>query len=210
MNTLPPLSDWPAQLRALAGLFTAIALFGFICGFLFLDVTTHLTPDGIITHYNGLPEAALDAGGELKFEKSLKDMLTTTHNHVLGLAGPFFLIGFLFVKRLRRRETERGTSFIVPFLAAMIVLAPMQKAHAVENANTQTFNPAVNSKGLAISESGDIERHLDWQIHLLFNYAYKPAVLRHPGTGEEIQTLVKHRLGGNLLFAIGFVDWIER
>ncbi|MCA9522313.1 MAG: thrombospondin type 3 repeat-containing protein [Myxococcales bacterium] len=120
-----------------------------------------------------------------------------------------FLIGFLFVKRLRRRETERGTSFIVPFLAAMIVLAPMQKAHAVENANTQTFNPAVNSKGLAISESGDIERHLDWQIHLLFNYAYKPAVLRHPGTGEEIQTLVKHRLGGNLLFAIGFVDWIE-
>ena len=107
MNTLPPLSDWPEQLRALAGLFTAIALFGFICGFLFLDVTTHLTPDGIITHYNGLPEAALDAGGELKFEKSLKDMLTTTHNHVLGLAGPFFLIGFLYLLcgPLNRRRT---------------------------------------------------------------------------------------------------------
>lgn len=107
MNPLPHLSHWPPQLRALAGVFTAIALFGFVCGFLFLDVTTHLTPVGIVTHYRGLPEEALDAGGELKFEKSLKEMFTTTHNHVLGLAGPFFLIGFLYLLcgPLNRRRT---------------------------------------------------------------------------------------------------------
>ena len=79
---------------------------------------------------------------------------------------------------------------------------------AKQNINTQTFSPNINGKGLAVTESGGILRHLAFTAWFVANYAYKPVVL-YDENGSEAQTLVRHRLMGNALFAIGLVNWIE-
>jgi len=80
---------------------------------------------------------------------------------------------------------------------------------AKENINTQRFRPAVNSRGLAIHESGEIEHHLDFTTGIIFNYAYKPLVLLHPETEEELRVVVSDRVGANIMFAIGLVEYLE-
>lgn len=97
MNLLPPLYSWPAHYRKLIAVFMTVALTGFLVGAVFLEVTTHMTPQGVVTQYKGSNPEQAEQVQEMKFPKPAKDMLVTTHNHILGLSSLFLLVGFLYL-----------------------------------------------------------------------------------------------------------------
>jgi len=97
MELLPPLHTWPARYRKLIGAFVIVALTGFVIGAVFIEVTTRLTPEGVVAQYKGLSDAEMESASEMKFPKSPKEMLTTTHNHILGLSVLFVVLGFLYL-----------------------------------------------------------------------------------------------------------------
>jgi hypothetical protein len=97
MNALPPLSDWPAHYKKLIFTFTLIAFMGVVVGGIMIEVTTHLTPQGVVEQYKGIDESQMSSAKEMKFPKPVKDMLITTHNHILGLSGLFLIVGLLYL-----------------------------------------------------------------------------------------------------------------
>lgn len=94
---LPRLQEWPRPYRQLVGTFAITVLLGFLTGVAFLYVSTQLKPEGISAHYRGVQEESLTPGQSFQFEKSVPDMLTTTHNHLLGLSLIFLVVGFLYL-----------------------------------------------------------------------------------------------------------------
>ncbi len=97
MTVLPLLHTWPAAYRKLVAVFVAVTLAGVIAGAVFIELTTHLTPAGVTAQYRGLSEAEMETTAEMKFPKSTLEMLTTTHNHILGLSVLFLTYGFLYL-----------------------------------------------------------------------------------------------------------------
>ncbi len=94
---LPPLPEWPANYRLLVAVFTLTVALAYLLGTLFIGQNTHFTPSGVVTHFKGNMESGAEEVGEIKFEKPLRDMLLTTHNHLFGLSVVFSLLGFLFL-----------------------------------------------------------------------------------------------------------------
>jgi len=97
MNMLPPLQTWPTRYRKLIAVFISVAFTGFLIGVIFLEVTTHMTANGIVTQYKGVSKEQMSQVEEMKFPKPAKDMLVTTHNHIMGLSTLFAVVGFLFL-----------------------------------------------------------------------------------------------------------------
>jgi len=121
MNTLlPPIVEWPVAYRKLVGTFVAVALIGFLVGAVFLEVTTHMTPEGVVTQYKGTSKAQMDQGGEMKFAKPVKDMLITTHNHILGLSTLFAVMAFLYLHAGGEVNTIKMSIAVEP-LASLIL-----------------------------------------------------------------------------------------
>jgi outer membrane protein OmpA-like peptidoglycan-associated protein len=98
---------------------------------------------------------------------------------------------------------------IVLVLLQAFIYSSVVFAKDKDNFDTQTFKPAVNTYGLAVHESGEIERHLDFRVGLIWNYSRKPVVLVDPNTKNEILPLVSDRVTQNLVFALGLADYLE-
>lgn len=90
-----PLRNWPSALKTFVSVYLIVTSIGYFLGLAFVRNETELKPKGITEQYKGSDPAA-DPEAELKFEKSVKDMLLTTHNHILGLSSIFFILGGLF------------------------------------------------------------------------------------------------------------------
>lgn len=104
---LPPLHTWPGPYRKLIAAFVAVAVTGVVVGAVFIEVTTHLTPEGVVAQYKGHTKQQsrqLSGSQEMKFAKSPTELLTTTHNHILGLSVLFTVLAFLYL------HTGRTTS----------------------------------------------------------------------------------------------------
>lgn len=97
MDKLPALQTWPSPLKKLAFVFVFIAFTGVVVGGIMIELTTHLTPKGVVEQYAGIDESQMETAEVMKFPKSAQDMLITTHNHILGLSSLFFIIGFLYL-----------------------------------------------------------------------------------------------------------------
>ncbi len=95
-NHLPLLSDLPLPYRKLILIFLIVIFFGFTSGLIFLSYSTHLTPKGVKVQYKGANQQTEEVN-ELKFEKTIPEMLTTTHNHLLGLSVIFLFLGLLYL-----------------------------------------------------------------------------------------------------------------
>lgn len=101
---LPRLHTWPAPYRKLIAAFVAVTVTGVVVGAIFVEVTTHLTPEGVVAQYKGHTQEQARQAQEMKFKKSPEELLTTTHNHILGLSVLFAMLGFLYL------HTGRPTS----------------------------------------------------------------------------------------------------
>lgn len=97
MNELPPIHQWPVAYRRLVLAFLTVVLFGYAVGFANLLVTRQTSPRGITLNLRGLPESELETAEEIVVAKPLRELIITTHNHLLGLAAVFVLVGFLFL-----------------------------------------------------------------------------------------------------------------
>lgn len=119
MNKLPPLHQWPGTYKKLVLTFVMVAFVGVVLGTVFIEATTHLTPRGVVEQYKGIGEDRMEEVKELKFPKPFKDMLTTTHNHILGLSPLFLIVGFLYLQ-LGRQEPWRVAVAIEPLISLIL------------------------------------------------------------------------------------------
>lgn len=98
MKQLSPLITWPERYKKLVFTFVSIAFIGVVFGSVLIEATTHMTPRGVVEQYNGISKSRMDQASEMKFPKPLKDMLITTHNHILGLSPLFLIVGLLYLQ----------------------------------------------------------------------------------------------------------------
>lgn len=119
MNLLPSIQTWPGRYRKLIFVFVAVAFAGVILGAVFIEATTHLTPQGVVEQYTGIGENRVDQVDELKFPKPYKEMLTTTHNHILGLSSLFLIVGFLYL-HVGNMEPWRIAVAIEPIVSLVV------------------------------------------------------------------------------------------
>jgi len=97
MDALPRLQRWPKPIRKLIFTFVLVSFIGVVVGGVMIEVTTHLTPQGVVEQYKGISKSKIETSQELKFPKPLKEMLITTHNHILGLSSLFLIMGSLYL-----------------------------------------------------------------------------------------------------------------
>lgn len=149
------LSNLPKHFRQIALWFTITLLVGYSTGLVFVMNTTSLTPKGVEERYRGNqsdPAAgapSAEGGGllgdtsattspleapaegasaeepEMKFEKSLPEMLNITHTHILAMTSFLVLAAAIFA--LSSRVSGRWKSFLIvePFIAILTSFAAM-------------------------------------------------------------------------------------
>ena len=114
----------PRPVRTLARWITIVQLVGYTTSLIFVWHTTRLVPSGVSTRYRG---AAVDsvASGAMQFPKSLGEMLTITHTHLLSMAVIFVLTGIGIA--LCARPSERWRRFLIaePFCALLVSFSAM-------------------------------------------------------------------------------------
>ena len=78
--------------------FIILILTGTTTGILYLHAKTSLSPSGTTTHLRGDTVNDADSDFEIpaSYPKSAEELLLTTHNHFLGFAFLFFLLGGIF------------------------------------------------------------------------------------------------------------------
>jgi ABC-type uncharacterized transport system permease subunit len=115
--------DVPAPLRTLGRWVTIVQLVGYTTSLVFVWYTTRLVPSGVATRYRGAdPEAT---AGAMQFPKSLAEMLTITHTHLLSMAAIFVLTGLGVA--LCASLSERWKRFLIgePFGALLVSFLAM-------------------------------------------------------------------------------------
>ncbi|MFB6098778.1 MAG: hypothetical protein ABEK84_06660 [Salinibacter sp.] len=116
---LPPLHTWPGPYRKLIAAFVAVMVTGFVLGTIFIEVTTHMTPEGVVAQYKGHTKKQAKTAEAMKFPKSAKEMLNITHTHILGLSMMFLILGFLYL-HTGRRSTLRLAIAVEPLFTLIL------------------------------------------------------------------------------------------
>jgi ABC-type uncharacterized transport system permease subunit len=115
--------DVPAPLRTLGRWVTIVQLVGYTTSLAFVWHTTRLVPSGVATRYRGAdPDAT---AGAMQFPKSLTEMLTITHTHLLSMAVIFVLTGLGVA--LCASVSDRWKRFLIgePFGALLVSFSAM-------------------------------------------------------------------------------------
>ena len=119
--------DVSAPLRTLARWVAIIQVVGYTTSLVFVWHTTHLVPSGVAARYRGVdPETApLPPGAALQFPKSLSEMLTITHTHLLSMAVIFTLTGAGIALCTRLAERWKRLLIAEPFGALLVSFSAM-------------------------------------------------------------------------------------
>ena len=114
----------PAPVRTLGRWLTIVQVVGYTTSLIFVWHTTRLDPTGVAERYGG---AAVDSTTveAMQFPKSLGEMLTITHTHLLSMAVIFVLSGLGLA--LCTRPSERWRQFLIaePFAALLVSFSAM-------------------------------------------------------------------------------------
>ena len=95
--------------------FLVLLTCGYGIGLLFVGHITATTPQGITQQYLGTPENL--QATEIRYAKSLQEMYTVLHNHILSLALVLFAVGGIFYFTSIPRSIFKDTLIIEPFVA---------------------------------------------------------------------------------------------
>lgn len=138
------LASLPRHFRQIALWFVVVLGIGYTTGLVYVWHTTSLTPTGVTERYRGNQPPAdavpstdtSGAGGseplasdlatdDLKFEKSLAEMLNVTHTHMLAMAS--FLVPITCIFALASRPSSRTKSLLIiePFVALVVSFGAM-------------------------------------------------------------------------------------
>lgn len=96
---------------------------GYTTSLVYVWRTTNLVPTGVAGHYRGTDPESGEAA--MQFPKSLAEMLTITHTHLLSMAVIFVLTGLGVA--LCAAVSERWKRFLIaePFVALLVSFSAM-------------------------------------------------------------------------------------
>jgi hypothetical protein len=117
--------DVPAPLRTLARWVAIVQIVGYTTSLVFVWRTTHLVPPGVAARYRGGDPEATPPGAALQFPKSLSEMLTITHTHLLSMAVIFTLTGLGIALCARLSERRKRLLIAEPFVALLVSFSAM-------------------------------------------------------------------------------------
>lgn len=120
MDSIPLLQNWRRPIKKLIFTFVLIAFIGVVFGGVMIEMTTHLTPKGVIHEYNGIKQSEMSKAKEMKFPKSPKEMLITTHNHILGLSSLFVIVGFLYLSSMAEASWLHVSIAVEPLISLVV------------------------------------------------------------------------------------------
>jgi len=115
----------PAPLRTLARWVAIVQVVGYTTSLVFVWHTTHLVPPGVAARYRGADPETAQPGAALQFPKSLAEMLTITHTHLLSMAVIFTLTGLGLVLCARLSERWKRLLIAEPFVALLVSFSAM-------------------------------------------------------------------------------------
>jgi formate hydrogenlyase subunit 3/multisubunit Na+/H+ antiporter MnhD subunit len=111
----------PRSLRSMGRWVTIVLAIGYGTSLVFVWHTTRLLPAGIADHYRGSESAQ----GEMQFPKSLAEMLTTVHTHLLTMALLFVVSGVGVALTERVTERWKRLRCVEPFVALLVSFGSM-------------------------------------------------------------------------------------
>lgn len=113
----------PAPLRTLARWLTIVQVVGYTTSLAFVFHTTRFTPAGAAARYRGTDPAVAESA--MQFPKSLAEMLTNTHTHLLAMAAIFAFSGGCVALCARPEERIRRFLIAEPFVALLVSFGAM-------------------------------------------------------------------------------------
>ena len=113
------LAKLPANLRYLIVFFLMSLSLGVALGLVYVFTTTHFSTGGIENNYGGektitSPSDSLEPNNQQYYAKTAKELLMTTHNHILSLSMIFFALSLLAF----------FTESISPWIKKIIIFEP--------------------------------------------------------------------------------------
>ncbi|HIN85372.1 MAG TPA: hypothetical protein EYN06_02745, partial [Myxococcales bacterium] len=109
-------------------------------------------------------------------------------------------------------RTRRARHILGATLLMLCLLLPAgNQAYAQSEVDYRPFRWAGNSKGLIVTESGELEAHMDWFVGLGVSYAKSPVVRRHgldPNVIMDDQP-VEQRFNSDLSVGVGLGTYFE-
>lgn len=130
MNDAITLRTLPPQLKQLARWLLVVLALGYAHGLVFVFVTTGITPRGAEERYRG-NQAVIQQQSEtapmteMKFEKSLSEILNIIHTHMIGMATMFAFSSVVFVFCSTVTGFWKKFLLIEPFIAIMTSFGSM-------------------------------------------------------------------------------------
>lgn len=116
--------DLPAPVRTLGRWITIVQLVGYTTSLVFVWHTTRLVPPGVAARYRGAsPELVTE--GAMQFPKSLAEMLTITHTHLLSMAAIFVVTGVGIALCGTLSERWKRLLIAEPFAALLVSFSAM-------------------------------------------------------------------------------------
>lgn len=132
----------PKKLRHLISLFLVTLSFGVILGLVYVFVNTQFSPSGIQQHYGQKVESTTDEieselyneleKSEQYHKKGIKELLTTTHNHVLSLSVIFFIVSFL-IYFTNIHSTLKKILMFEPFVSILVTFSGIWAVRYLDN-----------------------------------------------------------------------------
>jgi len=113
----------PAPLRTLARWVTIVQVVGYTTSLVFVWHTTRLVPPGVAARYRGADPEATQAA--MQFPKSLAEMLTITHTHLLSMAVIFLLTGLGVALCAHLSDRWKRWLIAEPFVALLVSFSAM-------------------------------------------------------------------------------------
>lgn len=113
------LSTLEKPLKIVLTIYILVTSVGFFLGLAFIRTTSDFKPSTVIEHYKGTSDG-LESTGDIKFEKSVKDLLLTTHNHILGLSSVFFITAILFWFTTTWKTSFKVFLMVEPFISLLL------------------------------------------------------------------------------------------
>jgi len=117
----PTWQELPQEIRALGRWVTVVQLVGYSTALVYVWQTTRMVPGGIADHYRGNEASE----GAMQFPKSLAEMLTISHTHLLAMTAVFLVsgLGLSLCSRVSPRWKHR--LMVEPFVALLVSFSAM-------------------------------------------------------------------------------------
>ena len=110
------LSEHSKNIKFLLISFLLTLTIGVTIGLIFVMDSTHLTPNGTIEHYNGsAPNDEFDIPEH--YPKPIKEMLMTTHSHIISFGLIFLALCFIFSQNSIVFGSLKTFLIIEPFIS---------------------------------------------------------------------------------------------